>query len=88
MQISTKTGVVQAILSSSPNSENIETPLAASQVPGEIANVGVPAKRAPGHVYGAAMVCAFVNKASAIRMLAMSISLPSRATAPFPSFAA
>ena len=40
MQISTKTGVVQAILSSSPNSENIETPLAASQVPGEIPATG------------------------------------------------
>lgn len=40
MQISTKTGVVQAILSASPNSENIETPLAASQVPGEIPATG------------------------------------------------
>lgn len=48
----------------------------------------VQAKRTPGRVYRAAMAFALFNKASAIRMLAMSISLPSRDTAPFPFFAA
>ena len=38
-------------------------------------------------IYAAAAFALF-NKASAIRMLAMSISLPSSDTAPFPSFAA
>ena len=49
---------------------------------------GFTACRAPGRVYAAAMALALFNKASAIRILAMSMSLPSRDTAPFPSFAA
>ena len=42
----------------------------------------------PPDAYGPATASALFNKASAIRMLAMSMSLPSSDTAPFPSFAA